>query len=149
MRQTSLLTAAEDQSFNRQTVHRTDPTCCPCLIPKGKYVVTKRWALLRGAEACLQSSPCSSCCTCDFLLLGVFALAEEKMALQGVSPCEMEAFHFNDLSDAKQSDLAGNALGPQSFWSRAPVVACVLFPLVLQVRSPRVCVCVWLCFWGR
>ena len=38
----------QDQNFHRGTFLKgaSGPACCPCLIPKGKYVVTGRWSLL-------------------------------------------------------------------------------------------------------
>ena len=55
--------APKDQSFNRQTYHRTNPKLACCLLPAGKFVVTSRWTFL-GAKDCaalflLQRLQCS------------------------------------------------------------------------------------------
>ncbi|CAJ1368850.1 unnamed protein product, partial [Effrenium voratum] len=71
-----------DQSFDRQTWHRKNEQLTPCLIPKGKYVVTARWSLLG---------------------------AKEKMMLQGVGPEEYMRYQMNTLSDSQLADFCGNA----------------------------------------
>ncbi|CAE7238944.1 unnamed protein product [Symbiodinium sp. CCMP2592] len=90
-----------DQAFNRQIFCRANPTVVPCLLPKGKYIVTGRWTVLSG---------------------------QEKMALQGISPSEMETYSFTELSDWKQSDLAGNAWAaqPQGSWLAEEIVSKVI-----------------------
>lgn len=62
---------AKDQGFTRQVVQRSDPTLVPCLLPKGKYVVTGRWQMLRGEDpvavisiVCINSQTGASLSTC-------------------------------------------------------------------------------------
>ena len=40
----------KDQNFHRATWTKSDPTLCPCLLPGGKYVVTKRWTCLEPQD---------------------------------------------------------------------------------------------------
>ena len=52
----------QDQSFGRQTWHRRDPRILPCLLPSGKYIVTKRWSLLTAKDWCLHAIIASQSC---------------------------------------------------------------------------------------
>ena len=75
-----------DQNFGRS--HRADARIAPCIIPKGKYVVTgAQWRLLGTREKCF---------------------------LQGVGPAEIDAYQMEKrLSKRELSDMAGNAFTAQ------------------------------------
>ncbi|CAJ1360187.1 unnamed protein product [Effrenium voratum] len=40
----------QDQNFERATFVRSNPRLVPCLLPNGKYIVTKAWRLLNGKD---------------------------------------------------------------------------------------------------
>ncbi|CAK9079617.1 unnamed protein product [Durusdinium trenchii] len=71
-----------DQNFGRQTFNRRSPSHCPCLLPNGKYILTKQWRLLSS---------------------------QEKMQLQGVGMEEYKKYKMDTLSPSQLSNMAGNA----------------------------------------
>ncbi|CAK9085947.1 Uncharacterized protein SCF082_LOCUS40690 [Durusdinium trenchii] len=71
-----------DQNYERNTYHRSNPLVSPCIIPHGKYAVTGQWRLLSG---------------------------QEKLLLQGLGTEDILRYGLNKLTDANQSDLAGNS----------------------------------------
>eukprot|EP00930_Biecheleria_cincta_P080184 TRINITY_DN6829_c0_g1_i1.p1 TRINITY_DN6829_c0_g1~~TRINITY_DN6829_c0_g1_i1.p1 ORF type:complete len:555 (+),score=48.01 TRINITY_DN6829_c0_g1_i1:91-1755(+) len=93
----NLLIIQVDQDVNRSTFIKTDPTLCPCILPNGKYVVSKRWSLLTGTE---------------------------KLRLQGLSLDEIYDLGLSKYSDGEKSDYAGNMFsGPVLLAAMLTVVA--------------------------
>ena len=99
---------SKDQNFHRQTYVKSDPTLALCLLPHGKYVLTKQWAVLKG-EARLFGVV--------FQLNKLFPIPssrngsapQEKLRLQGVGREDVVQWGLINLPDSQQSDLAGNA----------------------------------------
>ena len=40
----------KDQNIGRQMYTLSDPGLCPCILPAGKYVVSKKWSFLTGED---------------------------------------------------------------------------------------------------
>ncbi|CAE7255488.1 unnamed protein product [Symbiodinium natans] len=76
-----------DQGFGRSW-HRSDHRIAPCIIPKGKYLLTgPTWRLMDKQEKCF---------------------------LQGVGPQEIRAYRMEELlSENQLNDMAGNAFTAQ------------------------------------
>lgn len=76
-----------DQGFGRSW-HRSDHRIAPCVIPKGKYIVTgPTWRLMDKQEKCF---------------------------LQGVGPEEISAYRMEQLlTETQLNDMAGNAFTAQ------------------------------------
>lgn len=88
-----------DQNFQLNLWNRSNHSVCPCLIPRGKYVVCGpgAWRILTG---------------------------QEKASLQGVSPSDLARYKMNELSDNQLSDLCGNSFTvPMCMASLASVLA--------------------------
>ena len=88
----------KDQNFGR-CIHRTNPKCCPCLLPSGKYVLSgKSWSLLGPKDWQLRIAllPC-----------------QDKLRLQGIGTTDQINYKLDALTDEQISDMAGNScLGP-------------------------------------
>ena len=46
----------QDQNFDRQTWSKTQPHVLPCLLPAGKYMVSRRWSLLSARDRVLSKT---------------------------------------------------------------------------------------------
>ncbi|CAL1127973.1 unnamed protein product [Cladocopium goreaui] len=100
-----------DQNFGRS--HRADARVAPCIIPKGKYVVTgSHWRLLGTREKCF---------------------------LQGVGPAEIEGYGMEKcLSPVQLSDMAGNAFTAQICLAAFLTALAVVDPPWGAIENPEI-----------
>lgn len=112
---------SQDQNFHRATWTKSDPGCCPCLLPQGKYVVTARWTLLHAQVGglkclfphCLRKGVPPELAPCVWssspIIMVSFGPCKEKMKLQGVGMDEYRRYGMKLLKQRHLADMIGNS----------------------------------------